>query len=152
MDGLATHGCRSRKRTDYKPSDVDTAQLYDGFSFQAVAWLESLGFCDVGEGGRFIEGGKRIALDGELPSYTFGGNSAPVVCTGLALPTKRWCNCGAWEARARFRVIRVLLSQCASRRRSPRHGPAAGAGLRACARLPRFTPPGSCRVSGGVFV
>jgi acetyl-CoA acetyltransferase len=61
------------KRTDYKPADVDTAQLYDGFSFQAIAWLESLGFCGVGEGGRFIEGGKRIALDGELPLNTFGG-------------------------------------------------------------------------------
>lgn len=61
------------KRTDYKPSDVDTVQLYDGFSFQAVAWLEALGFCEVGEGGRFIEGGKRIALDGELPLNTFGG-------------------------------------------------------------------------------
>ena len=61
------------KRTDYKPSDVDTAQLYDGFSFQAVAWLEALGFCEIGEGGRFIEGGKRIALDGELPLNTFGG-------------------------------------------------------------------------------
>jgi len=61
------------KRTDYKPSDVDTAQLYDGFSFQALAWLESFGFCEVGEGGKFIEGGKRIALDGELPLNTFGG-------------------------------------------------------------------------------
>jgi acetyl-CoA acetyltransferase len=61
------------KHTDYKPADVDTAQVYDGFSFQAVAWLESLGFCEVGEGGRFIEGGKRIALDGELPINTFGG-------------------------------------------------------------------------------
>ncbi|MDB6100596.1 MAG: thiolase family protein [Gammaproteobacteria bacterium] len=61
------------KRTDYKPADVDTAQLYDGFSFQAVAWLEALGFCGLGEGGRFIEGGKRIALNGELPLNTFGG-------------------------------------------------------------------------------
>ena len=61
------------KRTDYTPVDVDTAQLYDGFSFQAIAWLESLGFCDVGEGGAFIEGGERISLTGELPLNTSGG-------------------------------------------------------------------------------
>jgi acetyl-CoA acetyltransferase len=61
------------KRTDYTPADVDTAQLYDGFSFQAIAWLESLGFCDVGEGGAFIEGGERISLTGELPLNTSGG-------------------------------------------------------------------------------
>lgn len=61
------------KNTDYKPSDVDTAQLYDGFSFQAIAWLEALGFCGIGEGGQFIEGGHRIALDGELPLNSFGG-------------------------------------------------------------------------------
>ncbi len=61
------------KKTDYTQADVDTVQLYDGFSFQAVAWLEALGFCEVGEGGRFIEGGERIALDGELPMNTFGG-------------------------------------------------------------------------------
>ena len=61
------------KRTDYKPSDVDTVQLYDGFSFNAITWLEGLGFCEIGEGGRFIEGGKRIALNGELPLNTAGG-------------------------------------------------------------------------------
>jgi len=61
------------KHTDYKPSDVDTVQFYDGFAFLALSWFEALGFCEVGEGGRFIEGGKRIALDGELPMNTFGG-------------------------------------------------------------------------------
>lgn len=61
------------KHTDYTAADVDTVQFYDGFSFLALSWLEALGFCDIGEGGRFIEGGKRIALDGELPMNTFGG-------------------------------------------------------------------------------
>jgi acetyl-CoA acetyltransferase len=61
------------KHTDYTSADVDTVQLYDGFSFQVITWLEGLGFCDVGEGGRFIEGGQRIARDGELPLNTFGG-------------------------------------------------------------------------------
>jgi len=32
-----------------------------------------LGFCLVGEGGPFIEGGARIARDGELPLNTHGG-------------------------------------------------------------------------------
>jgi acetyl-CoA acetyltransferase len=61
------------EKTDYTPDQVDVAQVYDGFSFQALAWLEALGFCDIGEGGRFVEGGHRIALDGELPVNTFGG-------------------------------------------------------------------------------
>lgn len=61
------------KRTDYTPADVDTVQLYDGFSFNVITWLEGLGFCPVGEGGGFIEGGQRIARDGELPLNTGGG-------------------------------------------------------------------------------
>ncbi|MEO6248246.1 MAG: thiolase family protein [Sphingomicrobium sp.] len=61
------------KNTDYTVKDVDTVQLYDGFAFQPITWLEGLGFCEVGEGGRFIEGGKRIARDGELPMNTGGG-------------------------------------------------------------------------------
>jgi acetyl-CoA acetyltransferase len=60
-------------RTDLKPEDVDTVQLYDGFSFLAMAWLEALGFCKRGESGPFVEGGKRIQLGGELPMNTWGG-------------------------------------------------------------------------------
>jgi acetyl-CoA acetyltransferase len=60
-------------RTDLRPTDVDVAELYDGFSWLTMAWLEALGFCGPGESGPFIEGGKRIALEGELPVNTHGG-------------------------------------------------------------------------------
>ena len=61
------------RRTDLRPSDVDVAELYDGFSVLALAWLEALGFCDVGDGGPFVEGAKAISLDGPLPLNTQGG-------------------------------------------------------------------------------
>lgn len=61
------------KTTDYKPSDVDQAQLYDGFSFLTLMWLEAFGFCGKGESPIFIEDGTRISRDGELPINTNGG-------------------------------------------------------------------------------
>jgi acetyl-CoA acetyltransferase/uncharacterized OB-fold protein len=60
-------------RTDLRPNDVDTAQLYDGFTIEVVWWLEALGFCGPGEAGAFVEGGKRTGLDGDLPLNTWGG-------------------------------------------------------------------------------
>jgi acetyl-CoA acetyltransferase len=61
------------RNADYRPADVDLVQFYDGFAFQPITWLEGLGFCELGEGGRFLEGGQRIALGGELPMNTGGG-------------------------------------------------------------------------------
>lgn len=77
-DDLTTFACRDAaaqmwSRTDLTPGDVDTAQLYDGFSFLTLAWLEALGFCGQGEGGPFLEGGDRVARDGKLPLNTSGG-------------------------------------------------------------------------------
>jgi acetyl-CoA acetyltransferase len=78
FDDLTTMAARDAakmmwSRTDLKPADVDVANLYDGFSFITLAWLEALGFCPRGEGGRFIEGGQNIARDGVIPLNTAGG-------------------------------------------------------------------------------
>ncbi|MCK0517340.1 thiolase family protein [Williamsia sp. DF01-3] len=60
-------------RTDLRATDVDVAELYDGFSFLTIMWLEALGFCGRGEAGGFVDGGLRIARDGTLPLNTQGG-------------------------------------------------------------------------------
>jgi acetyl-CoA acetyltransferase len=78
FDDLTTMALRDAsamlwEKTDYTPADVDVAELYDGFSFITLCWLEALGFCAKGESGAFVEGGERIALEGELPVNTHGG-------------------------------------------------------------------------------
>ena len=60
-------------RAELGPRDLDFAELYDGFSFLTLVWLEALGICGVGESGAYVEGGQRLALDGELPLNTYGG-------------------------------------------------------------------------------
>lgn len=55
------------------PGDIQVAQLYDNFTISVILWLEHAGFCGVGEGGSFVEGG-RIQLGGEIPVNTHGGH------------------------------------------------------------------------------
>ncbi len=78
FDDLTTMGMRDSAaslwgRTELTPEDVDTAQLYDGFSWLTLAWIEAMGFCPRGEGGPFVEDGTRIAHGGVLPLNTWGG-------------------------------------------------------------------------------
>ncbi len=61
-------------RTDLTVDDVDTVQLYDGFSFLTISWLEAFGFFPKGEAGPWLGAGQaRIGLGGELPLNTNGG-------------------------------------------------------------------------------
>jgi len=78
FDDMTTFSARDAaasmwERTELRPADVDVAELYDGFSILTMVWLEELGLCPRGESGPFVEGGARIALDGELPLNTSGG-------------------------------------------------------------------------------
>ncbi|MCF8500817.1 MAG: thiolase [Rhodospirillum sp.] len=54
------------------PSEIDVAELYDAFSINTILFLEDLGFCPKGEGGRFVADGA-IAPGGSLPVNTNGG-------------------------------------------------------------------------------
>jgi acetyl-CoA acetyltransferase len=60
-------------RTDLTPADVDLALVYDGFTFNAISWIEALGFCGIGQAKDWLDGGRRIALDGDLPVNPHGG-------------------------------------------------------------------------------
>jgi acetyl-CoA acetyltransferase len=60
-------------RTSLTPADIDLALLYDGFTFNAISWLEALGFCGIGEAQDWLDEGRRIAPDGELPVNPHGG-------------------------------------------------------------------------------
>ncbi|MEY9836552.1 OB-fold domain-containing protein [Streptacidiphilus sp. EB103A] len=72
-------------RTSLRPSDVDVAELYDGFTFNCLSWIEALGFCGIGEGKDFLDGGKNIARDGVLPLNTHGGQLSHGRTHGLGL-------------------------------------------------------------------
>ncbi|MDH3047219.1 OB-fold domain-containing protein [Gordonia alkanivorans] len=60
-------------RTELTTDDVDVAMLYDGFTFNALSWLEGLGFCEFGGAADFIDRGAGIAVGSALPVNPHGG-------------------------------------------------------------------------------
>jgi acetyl-CoA C-acetyltransferase len=69
-----------------KPRDeIDVVELYDAFSYMEPLWLEGMGFCEPGTGGRMIEKGISVK-DGSLPVNPSGGvlSAHPVLTAGLA--------------------------------------------------------------------
>ena len=61
------------------------AELYDGFTFNCLSWIEALGFCGIGEAKDFLDGGKNIARDGVLPLNTHGGQLSHGRTHGMGL-------------------------------------------------------------------
>jgi acetyl-CoA acetyltransferase/uncharacterized OB-fold protein len=72
-------------RTSLRPADVDVAELYDGYTFNCLSWIEALGFCGIGEAADFLDGGKSIARDGALPLNTHGGQLSHGRTHGMGL-------------------------------------------------------------------
>ena len=72
VTAAADSGPRAMAQAGVRHSDIDLLTLYDAFTINTILFLEDLGFCPKGEGGRFVEGG-RIAPGGSLPVNTNGG-------------------------------------------------------------------------------
>lgn len=63
---------RAYEMAGINAGDVDVVQVYDAFSINVILFLEDLGFCPKGEGGRFVADGN-IAPGGGRPMNTNGG-------------------------------------------------------------------------------
>ncbi len=73
-------------RTTLRPSDVQVAQLYDGFTFTCLSWIEGLGFCGIGEAKDFLDGGHNIAREGGVVALnTHGGQLSAGRTHGMGL-------------------------------------------------------------------
>jgi acetyl-CoA C-acetyltransferase len=55
------------------PRDIKYASIYDSFTITVLMTLEDLGFCQKGQGGKFVADGNLISGTGKLPFNTDGG-------------------------------------------------------------------------------
>ena len=72
LSGTARAAQRAFTQARVEPADVDVVELYDAFTINTILFLEDMGFCPKGEGGRFVSAGA-IAPGGTLAVNTNGG-------------------------------------------------------------------------------
>jgi acetyl-CoA C-acetyltransferase len=71
--GAAVSGALAFAEAGVAPADIKTACIYDSFTISVLIALEDLGFCEKGQGGRFVADGNLISGVGKLPFNTDGG-------------------------------------------------------------------------------
>ncbi len=71
--GAVWSGPRAFEEAGVKHADIDYASIYDSFTITVLETLEDLGFCEKGQGGKFVSDGNLISGVGKLPFNTDGG-------------------------------------------------------------------------------
>ncbi len=101
VSAASESGPKAFKMARLKPADVDMLSLYDAFTINPILFLEDLGFCPKGEGGRFVSGGA-IAPGGKLAVNTSGG--------GLS-----YCHPGMYGLLVMIEAVRQVRGECGKR-------------------------------------
>ncbi len=101
VTAAAESGTKAFGMAGLKPADVDMLSLYDAFTITPILFLEDLGFCPKGEGGRFVADGA-IAPGGKLAVNTSGG--------GLS-----YCHPGMYGLLVMIEAIRQVRGECGKR-------------------------------------
>ena len=101
VTAAAESGPKAFGMAGLKPADVDMLSLYDAFTITPILFLEDLGFCPKGEGGRFVSGGS-IAPGGTLAVNTSGG--------GLS-----YCHPGMYGLLVLIEAVRQVRGECGQR-------------------------------------
>jgi acetyl-CoA C-acetyltransferase len=73
FSGAAWTGPRCFEEAGVKHADIKYASIYDSFTITVVMQIEDLGFCEKGQGGKFVADGNLIAGTGKFPFNTDGG-------------------------------------------------------------------------------
>ena len=84
------------------PEDIDLAEVHDCFTFAEIQHYEDLGFCKMGEGGRFVEEG-RANIGGRVAVNPSGG----LLAKGHPL--------GATGPGQLYEIVQQLRGQCGNR-------------------------------------
>jgi len=103
--GAVAQARQAYEMAGLKPSDINVLELYDAFTINTILFLEDLGFCEKGEGGPFVSGG-RIAPGGSP------GGSLPVNTNGGGLS---YCHPGMYGLFLLIEAVRQLRGECGAR-------------------------------------
>jgi acetyl-CoA acetyltransferase len=101
VTGAVRSGAAAYAMAGLRPQDIDVVQVYDAFTITTLLFLEDLGFCPKGEGGRFVADGA-IAPGGRLPVNTNGG--------GLS-----YCHPGMYGVFVLIEAVRQLRGEAGAR-------------------------------------
>lgn len=101
VTGAKPSGEAAYKMAKLSAKEVELVELYDAFTINTILFLEDLGFCNKGEGGAFVSGG-RIAPKGALPVNTNGG--------GLS-----YCHPGMYGLFILIEAVRQIRGECGTR-------------------------------------